>query len=639
MHMGFSEKTSPKMDSLHLDLNFPKKSPSGPSLDPEPNWDLNSLTKELNSLEMRHEATSYSTPIRGWNLPTGRRKDKRGIKKNINHMAWYNSEESESTSEGENTVTMPVSQNRFSCNDLSLSDSDEELIQELPQEENVLSNKPWVKELRLLNLNQEHLLEVQGAVRSILKELYMNHAEEMDRLTLRISQIVKSVEARKDVDRRQQMEYQRNVAEIVDRHMSAIQWDHEQRSRIMERKLRDDAAALEEAKRLERARIEEKIRKERAQKEAEVCSQARQKAAQEAAKKEAERKRAEELEAAKKREEEARTQVHRNQGSNEREQESQVTNQPQNLDRETNIHLPGVSVLAAPAALEAEAKRLKLRSEIPEMPLVAKELGKYDRRIAKCISKLLPTIDNVRSRAQELIAAINDPQCPRPITFCMLANKVVSLCRDRNSKDKTFEGTAFACGYLILLVTSQYPDAMDYILAEFNKVCIYTVPKYLRPSDASAKSKEYYKMIGYQEEDGKLESTESYLTYVSAYVKLYAAIIQAEIDGVNKPYGLKEGWRWIAMCLNHLPATSSTVVALEAFLKMAGFALYTRYGVQFKKILDVISGSFLPPLKQRGTKVKTDALTNLEYYITGQLYLKEPEGRHLATGLLSRDCA
>jgi hypothetical protein len=38
----------------------------------------------------------------------------------------------------------------------------------------------------------------------------------------------------------------------------------------MDRKLRDDAAALEEAKKLERARIEEKLRNEKAQQEAEV---------------------------------------------------------------------------------------------------------------------------------------------------------------------------------------------------------------------------------------------------------------------------------------------------------------------------------------------------------------------------------
>lgn len=35
-------------------------------------------------------------------------------------------------------------------------------------------------------------------------------------------------------------------------------------------------------------------------------------------------------------------------------------------------YMVGVKVLAAPAALEAEAKRLKLRSEIPEMALLAK---------------------------------------------------------------------------------------------------------------------------------------------------------------------------------------------------------------------------------------------------------------------------
>lgn len=33
--------------------------------------------------------------------------------------------------------------------------------------------------------------------------------------------------------------------------------------------------------------------------------------------------------------------------------------------------------------------------------------------------------------------------------------QVVSLCRDRNTKDKTFDKTAFACGYVILRVTSQ----------------------------------------------------------------------------------------------------------------------------------------------------------------------------------------
>ncbi|KAH7570389.1 hypothetical protein JRO89_XS05G0099100 [Xanthoceras sorbifolium] len=41
------------------------------------------------------------------------------------------------------------------------------------------------------------------------------------------------------------------------------------------------------------------------------------------------------------------------------------------------------------------------------------------------------------------------------------------------------DNAAFACGYVIVMVTSQVPDAMDLLLSEFHKACIYTVPKHL----------------------------------------------------------------------------------------------------------------------------------------------------------------
>ena len=43
---------------------------------------------------------------------------------------------------------------------------------------------------------------------------------------------------------------------------------------------------------------------------------------------------------------------------------------------------------------------------------------------------------------------------------------------------------------------------------------------------AQARNRDYYRLIGYQEENGQLESTESYLTYIVAYIKMYAAMIQ-----------------------------------------------------------------------------------------------------------------
>lgn len=58
-------------------------------------------------------------------------------------------------------------------------------------------------------------------------------------------------------------------AEALDNHLTAIQRDHEVKSQIEERKIRNDAAH-EEAKRKEKALHQEKLRQERAKAEAEV---------------------------------------------------------------------------------------------------------------------------------------------------------------------------------------------------------------------------------------------------------------------------------------------------------------------------------------------------------------------------------
>ncbi|RZC70420.1 hypothetical protein C5167_033581, partial [Papaver somniferum] len=75
----------------------------------------------------------------------------------------------------------------------------------------------------------------------------------------------------------------------------------------------------------------------------------------------------------------------------------------------------------------------------------------------------------------------------------------------------------------------------------------------------SAISKEdYFKVMGFREEDGTAESRESYLEGVASYMKLYGALIQTEVSGVQKLHGLKEGWAWIARLLNSLPANIYT---------------------------------------------------------------------------------
>ncbi|KAL6899333.1 hypothetical protein ACP4OV_005991 [Aristida adscensionis] len=590
-----------------------------PALDPRPSWTLGDVLAELDALDATRRA-GPPTPLKQppeWYPTEATAHDTARNKAFVMRVDDEDSTEDEDDSGDEVVQGLVAKGARFSCIDLQSSDSEEsdnELDGQIAPYH--LMEKRNLEKSILLELEREHHLKVQEEVRSKIAELEICHQNEIQRTISAFGRLQKYAESRKEIDRRLDVHFQRRIAEVLDKHLSMVQRDHEQKSQIVERRIRDDAA-IEEAKRKEKAIKEEKIRQEKARQEAEarqkeaakVAAEAR-KTAFEAAQKEAAQKEAAQKEAA--------------------EKEAAKKN-------EANSVLPGVKVFATNSALEAESRRRALHDQMPANIHLSKEFSKYDRQIAKSISKLMPTTDSVKARANELIKALDGQDCPRPIACRLFANKIISIVKSRNTKDKTFGNLAFACGYVMLLVTHQVPDAMDYLLAEFNRVCIYTVPKHLHALNAQARNRDYYRLIGYQEENGQLESTESYLTYVVAYVKLYAAMIQTEIKGVRHPHGLAEGWKWLAMFLNALPATTATACALHAFLKMAGHALHKKYGSQFMKILDVISRCFLPALKDQGNRIQSEAVNNLQNYLNDKIYLVEPEGQYLAQQLLSKE--
>ncbi|RZC78526.1 hypothetical protein C5167_002849, partial [Papaver somniferum] len=115
---------------------------------------------------------------------------------------------------------------------------------------------------------------------------------------------------------------------------------------------------------------------------------------------------------------------------------------------------------------------------------------------------------------------------------------------------------------------NQVPLAMDLLLAELHKACIYTNPKHVAYSESATSKEDYFKVMGFREEDGKAESRDSYLEGMASYVKLYGALVQVdEVSGVQNLHGLKEGWAWIARLLNSLPTNIYTAVALNSFLE------------------------------------------------------------------------
>ena len=135
------------------------------------------------------------------------------------------------------------------------------------------------------------------------------------------------------------------------------------------------------------------------------------------------------------------------------------------------------------------------------------------------------------------------------------------------------------------------------LVALIHEVCVNAVPKYYPfVPGRYATDDEYYSLMGYvkNDEGTAFETTDSYVDRMTGIMLFYAAFLQ--VDAPNHPHGVDAAWRWLARLLNRCPPNRHTAVALDSFLKIAGFRMYAAYRGQFVKVLELIHREFLPKL-------------------------------------------
>ncbi|XP_043724631.1 protein GLE1 isoform X7 [Telopea speciosissima] len=589
------------MGAVKLELRCPKNI-NGVAVDPQPNWSLDSLTSELNSLQLNASSLRHVpfTKSRIRELPGSK-----GTSTSSKAFVMHVDELEDTESEGEEIHDQSLAVGRrFSCNELYLSDSDDFEDEPAVEETRILlMDKLGLLEGALFEFDREHTAGVKEEIRNTLSALQTDLMSDSERSIAALIQIEKFKEARREMDRKLDTQYQRKIAEALDNHLIAVQRDYEHRSQIEERRIRNDAA-FEESKKREKALQEERVRQERTKAEAElrfgvvgpvkfVAARKRSEEAQKAAL-EAERratKEAAERKATATRKQLA-AQVVQTEVTDLRKDESGEALQSKQLGLSgcSEVQLIGNVVKGAESALKAEAERLRKYKELDEkneaLKLASnKDFRSYEMQIARNIKQITGFKENVRMKADELIKIFNDPSCPQSISFGVFAKKVVSQCE----KPVAIAAT-FGCAHVIVLVTKHVPFVMDLVLAEFHRACIYTVPKHIHYSET-------------------------------------------EVGGVQNM--LKEGWAWLARFLNVLPANIYTAVALYAFLQMAGFALFRKYKSQFRKILNIIHGQFLDALESSRDPMLNSVIQRIKQYIETKQVLHEPEGWRLQTSLLS----
>ncbi|KAK2968632.1 hypothetical protein RJ640_030712 [Escallonia rubra] len=637
-----------------LELRCPP-SVEGIAVNPQPDWSFDSLISELNSLEKKLNASSTfplpfnKTRSRGFSDAKGNESSSRAFVMRVLDEDMPDAE-SDVGEEDHDRSLAALAGRRFTCGDLCMSDSEDSEDELTHGGQCHLMKKAGLVEGALSEITHEHQLSVTEEIRNEILALESKLMSENEKFASAQAHIEKYIEARQEMERKFDLQYQRIIAEELDNHLTAVQRDREHRSQIEEKRIRDDAAH-EEAKRKQKA-------VEKAQQEAEEARRQAEKKLAEEAKRAAlaADRRAEEV-AKEKERAAAAALVARQEATVESKgvqpHTSKEVNPPEKnvahniynaalrlLLSSVNWHFDVGNILkGAESALKLEERRLQTYMEMvrknEELGVgSSKDYRNHGMQIARRIKTITGTKESVRTKAGELIQIMKSP-CPQSISIAMFAEKVVSQCSNPTG---SFNNAVYAYCHVIVLVTSQVPTAMEIVLAELNRVCIYTVPKYYSQSGFETKDA-YYKAIGYQEEDGKIESPDSYVARLSSYMKLYGALVQTEVEGVQNYHGIKEGWAWLARFLNILPANLYTANALQAFLEMAGFALYRRYKSQFRKLLNIIYRDFLNALRaasrERGDSRLNKVITSIQSYIESNQFLNEPKGRRLQSSLLS----
>ncbi|CAL5418846.1 unnamed protein product [Camellia sinensis] len=654
--------------AVKLELRCPQ-SVGGVVIDPHPDWSFDSLLSELSSIEKRLNSSS-PFPLPFTKTKFREVSSAKSVLKGGFVMRVDETENVEEDIQEEDHDRRLVAGRRFTCDEFYISDDSED---ESPHEtQYLLMEKVGLVEGALSELTHEHRLSITEEIRNQILALETDLLNENKKFTSSLAQVKKYTEARREMHRKLDMQYQRRImiyggprkglatpllleestvnvtcaeqciavdhllfflcicAEALDNHLTAIQRDHEHKSQIEERKIRDDAA-IEEAKRREKALQEEKLWQEKVRAETEARLEAEKKRAEEA--------KAAALEAAEKvaAEDLARAAAavvapkEATSGSGILKDQSNKSGS----DGVKKVQQAGNIIKCAESALTLEEKRLQIYKEVAvkneALGLGASSVyGSHVSKIQRLIKQVSGTKENIRNKVDQLTKIFFDSSCPQSISIAMFAEKIIDQCVNPNK-------ALFAYAHVIVLVASQVPLAMDLVLAKLNRVCIYTVPKYINYSKSAFDTNEaYHKAIGYKEEDGEIESEESYVSRIESYMKLYGALVQTQVESVQNRHGMGEGWAWLARFLNALPANLYTAVALQAFLEAAGFGLYRRYKSHFKKLLNVIYRDFVNALKQRGGDAKLNkVITSIQTYIESNRFLEEPEGRSLQGSLLS----
>lgn len=179
------------------------------------------------------------------------------------------------------------------------------------------------------------------------------------------------------------------------------------------------------------------------------------------------------------------------------------------------------------------------------------------------------------------------------VDWCRL--KIAEKLIDRCDKEQS---VTFYVAALTIAIWQQFPEFGEIFKAVLYKECPFLIP-FKPPMINNMSNEDFMQSWGFRLNDnGTCESHTYYESRTTKFAGLLAALWITHSKNGNgpNPFGIENGWRYLAMVFNNPPDTNYLHI-LGKILETTGSALHQAYGKQFVKLMFFLKDRYIPAVQ------------------------------------------
>ncbi|CAG8483643.1 5518_t:CDS:10 [Ambispora leptoticha] len=192
------------------------------------------------------------------------------------------------------------------------------------------------------------------------------------------------------------------------------------------------------------------------------------------------------------------------------------------------------------------------------------------------LNQLTNTRDSILNIVNEFTQILRNVRTTNDLYNYLLnyvAENVVSQAEVEASTSPTHYSAAYKLAHICVLLNSQHPDLIHYMMLHLATRCPYVIPLY-HIQQPGQSIQQYNEIIGYKKD----EEEDKYIGRMQAIVALYAALLQTTpfVPNVQNDYSIEDAWRWLSKIANITPRPI-TPYLVYTFLQIVGPKLIESY--------------------------------------------------------------